>query len=230
MECQYIKSNKENCKYKAIHEFFDTEIRVQKNYCTRHYNQYINKEKNKEQPDIIEKIDITNDIIIYKNITKNIIFKYQDISNTKNLLQYETTHGIVKHFFGFIHTLGGIVSINAGDFERINGYPNYWAWGYEDNMLKIRVVNANYDIDRNNFYKQRWKNVHTLDQASVFLLDYYECCKDITKLGVLLSDVWRPSSISRWGHIYEMYEGMGIQSVALLYSGQQITPIRWPWR
>ena len=84
--------------------------------------------------------------------------------------------------------------------------------------------------DRNNFYKQRWKNVHSLDQASVFLLDYYECCKNITKLGVLLTDVWRPSTISRWGHIYEMYESMGIQSVALLYSGQQITPIRWPWR
>jgi hypothetical protein len=84
--------------------------------------------------------------------------------------------------------------------------------------------------DRNNFYKQRWKNVHSLDQASVFLLDYYECCKNITKLGVLLTDVWRPSTISRWGHIYEMYESMNIQSVALLYSGQQITPIRWPWR
>ena len=92
----------------------------------------------------------------YPNDYKNITLVFNDVDSIpaqKNLLQYETTHGIVKHFFGFIHTLGGIVSINAGDFERINGYPNYWAWGYEDNMLKIRVVNANYDIDRNNFYK-----------------------------------------------------------------------------
>lgn len=84
--------------------------------------------------------------------------------------------------------------------------------------------------DKSNFYKQRWKNVYNLEQACVYLLDYYECCKHITKLGVLLTDVWRPSTLSRWGHIFEMYEAMGIQSVAILYSGNQITPIRWPWR
>ncbi|MBT8579726.1 hypothetical protein G6646_02060 [Polynucleobacter paneuropaeus] len=84
--------------------------------------------------------------------------------------------------------------------------------------------------DKSNFYKQRWKNVHALEEASVYLLDYYERCKHITKLGVLLTDVWRPSTLSRWGHIYEMYETIGIQSVALLYSGHQITLIRWPWR
>jgi hypothetical protein len=84
--------------------------------------------------------------------------------------------------------------------------------------------------DKSSFYKQRWQNVYTLEEASVYLLDYYERCKHITKLGVLLTDVWRPSTLSRWSHIYEMYETMGIQSVALLYSGHQITPIRWPWR
>lgn len=84
--------------------------------------------------------------------------------------------------------------------------------------------------DRSSFYKQRWKNIYSLEEASVYLLDYYERCKHITKLGVLLTDVWRPSTLSRWSHIYEMYEAMGIQSVALLYSGHQITPIRWPWR
>lgn len=84
--------------------------------------------------------------------------------------------------------------------------------------------------DKSTFYKQRWKNAHTLEEASVYLLDYYERCKHITKLGVLLTDVWRPSTLSRWGHIYEMHETMGIQSVALLYSGHQIAPIRWPWR
>jgi len=84
--------------------------------------------------------------------------------------------------------------------------------------------------DRSSFYKQRWKNVYTLEEASVYLLDYYERCKHITKLGVLLTDVWRPSTLSRWSHVYEMYETIGIQSVALLYSGHQIIPIRWPWR
>lgn len=84
--------------------------------------------------------------------------------------------------------------------------------------------------DRSSFYKERWKTAYSLEEASVYLLDYYEHCKHITKLGVLLTDVWRPSTLSRWSHIYEMYETMGIQSVALLYSGHQITPIRWPWQ
>uniref|UniRef100_UPI004047966D hypothetical protein n=1 Tax=Polynucleobacter sp. TaxID=2029855 RepID=UPI004047966D len=84
--------------------------------------------------------------------------------------------------------------------------------------------------DKSTFYKQRWKNAYPLEQAYVYLLDYYEKCQNITKLGVLLTDVWRPSVLSRWGDLYEHYENQGIQSVALLYSGGQITPIRWPWR
>jgi hypothetical protein len=83
--------------------------------------------------------------------------------------------------------------------------------------------------DKSRFYKDCLKNSYTLEQSSIYLLDYYERCKHITKLGVLLTDVWRPGTLSRWSHIYEMYDTMGIQSVALLYSGHQITPIRWPW-
>lgn len=84
--------------------------------------------------------------------------------------------------------------------------------------------------DKSTFYKQRWKNAYPLEQAYVYLLDYYERCQNITKLGVLLTDVWRPSVLRRWGDLYEHFENQGIQSVALLYSGQQVTPIRWPWR
>jgi serine/threonine protein kinase len=129
MECQYIKSNNENCKYKAIHEFYDTEIQIQKNYCTRHYNQYINKEKKKEQPDIIEQIDINNDIIIYKNVTKNIIFKYQDISNNKNLLQYEyklLTEVFTNHI-------------------NIIKYSNYELHKKKDVTLKLDFIPISYD-------------------------------------------------------------------------------------
>jgi hypothetical protein len=84
--------------------------------------------------------------------------------------------------------------------------------------------------DKSTFYKQRWKNAYPLEQSYVYLLDYFEKCKNITKLGVLLTDVWRPSVLCRWSNLYEHYENQGIQSVALLCSGQQITPIRWPWR
>ena len=88
----------------------------------------------------------------YKNIT--LIFNDVDtIPSKKNLFDYNTRHGIVKHFFGFTYTLGGIVSIKAGDFEKIHGFPNYWAWGYEDNVLQHRVQRIGMTIDRSIFFK-----------------------------------------------------------------------------
>lgn len=87
----------------------------------------------------------------YKNIT--LIFNDVDtLPRTKNTLDYKTTNGIVKHFYGFKHALGGIVSIMAHDFEIINGFPNFWAWGYEDNILHDRVLQYGIVIDRTQFY------------------------------------------------------------------------------
>jgi hypothetical protein len=77
----------------------------------------------------------------------------------KNFLTYETTQGNVKHFYGYHFTLGGIVSITGADFEKINGFPNFWAWGYEDNLLNNRVFNAKLVIDRSQFYPIFDKNI-----------------------------------------------------------------------
>jgi hypothetical protein len=43
---------------------------------------------------------------------------------SKNLINYATTVGNIKHFYGFTFTLGGIVSITGEDFEKMNGYLN----------------------------------------------------------------------------------------------------------
>lgn len=93
---------------------------------------------------------------------QNITFVFNDIDTmpyTKNFFDYQTYTGIVKHFFGYTFALGGIVSITGRDFERISGYPNFWAWGYEDNMLQKRVLAANIKIDRSQFYNIMDKNV-----------------------------------------------------------------------
>ena len=106
----------------------------------------------------------------YPNDYKNITLVFNDVDTmpqTKNTIQYETKKGIVKHFYGYIHTLGGIVSINASDFEETNGFPNYWAWGYEDNALNNRVLNNKLTIDRNVFYK-------IMDTTILHLLDGFE--------------------------------------------------------
>lgn len=87
----------------------------------------------------------------YKNITL-VMNDVDTIPRTKNLFDYSTTRGIVKHFYGFKFALGGIVSITAGDFEMINGFPNFWAWGYEDNVLQNRATNARLLTDRSHFF------------------------------------------------------------------------------
>lgn len=88
----------------------------------------------------------------YKNIT--LVFHDIDtIPAEKGLLDYKTRHGVVKHFYGFRFALGGIVSITAGDFEKVNGFPNYWNWGFEDNVLNMRInQNKSLTIDRDTFF------------------------------------------------------------------------------
>ena len=91
----------------------------------------------------------------YPNDYKNISFIFNDIDTIpsfKNLFDYETTNGTIKHFYGYTNTLGGIVSIKGADFEKINGYPNYWGWGHEDNDLQIRATLFKINIDRSKFF------------------------------------------------------------------------------
>ena len=91
----------------------------------------------------------------YPNDYQDITFVFHDVDTFpcwKGLLNYETSHGIVKHFYGFRHTLGGIVSITGKDFERINGFPCFWSYGYEDNLLQTRCLRAKIRIDRSVFF------------------------------------------------------------------------------
>jgi hypothetical protein len=101
----------------------------------------------------------------YPDHYKNITFVFNDIDTmpyTKNFLNYKTTPGTIKHFYGYEFALGGIVSICGEDFERVNGFPNYWAWGYEDNLLNIRIKRAQIQIDRSQFYPIMDKNIMQL--------------------------------------------------------------------
>jgi len=91
----------------------------------------------------------------YPNDYKNMTFVFHDVDTLpykKGLLPYETTHGIVKHFYGFKFALGGIFSIKGNDFERINGFPNLWGWSQEDNLIQRRALANGLKIDRSVFF------------------------------------------------------------------------------
>ena len=105
---------------------------------------------------------------LYPDDYMKITLVFNDIDTmpfTAGFLNYETTPGVVKHFYGFTYTLGGIVSVNAGDFERLNGFPNYWAWGYEDNELNRRVIESGIRLDRSQFYPIMDKNILQLQDG-----------------------------------------------------------------
>ena len=42
--------------------------------------------------------------------------------------------------------------MKGADFEQINGFPCYWGWGMEDNVLQSRCIANKLNIDRSVFY------------------------------------------------------------------------------
>ena len=93
---------------------------------------------------------------LYPSNYQDITLIFNDIDTwpgKEGLIEYTTIPGVVRHFYGFEHTLGGILAIKGADFEKCNGFPNLWGWGLEDNTLQDRCLLVGLTIDRSNFYK-----------------------------------------------------------------------------
>ena len=102
----------------------------------------------------------------YPNTYKNKTLIFHDIDymipNSK-MVNWEANKGVIKHIIGVPLTqslaLGGIFSINAEDFENINGFPNIWTWGYEDNLIAVRAKRNNLKVDYSYFRTNQDKNI-----------------------------------------------------------------------
>jgi len=96
---------------------------------------------------------------------KDIDLVFHDLDNLigeKNLVDFKTKSGVVNHIFGNYkqRNIGGIFAMKAGDFERINGYPNFWGWGYEDLCLGRRLIANKIDVVRKTFSYRDKRVVH----------------------------------------------------------------------
>jgi hypothetical protein len=91
----------------------------------------------------------------YPEEYKNMTFIFHDVDtwpSRKGLIDYQTTPGIVRHFYGYKFALGGMFAIKGADFEKTKGFPNLWGWGIEDNLINDRCLAAGLTIDRSQFY------------------------------------------------------------------------------
>lgn len=107
---------------------------------------------------------------LYPDNYKNIIFVFNDVDTwgkNKNTIKYDTIKNTVKHFYGFTFALGGIFSILGEDFEKVGGFPNFWGWGFEDNIIYERCIKNNFIIDRTNFYEINNDNIIQINNGNI---------------------------------------------------------------
>lgn len=157
--------------------------------------------------------------------------EFMNPSLFKDLLQHSYPHLTIENQIAVL-SVSEVVQKNIGSIGE-SGSISKTEWvvlspfGSPHNAC-VRSIMA-LASDRNRLALQ-WKDSHKLTDAVERVLTYYKACEQITKLGVLVTNVWRPGDLSKYRLDIESFEAKGIQSVAILISGNSAFPISWPWR
>ena len=77
--------------------------------------------------------------------------------------------------------------------------------------------------------KGMYQNSHTLKSGLDALLDYYYHCQGIVKMGVVVTDIWRPSNINQVEMALQYYDFHGIKTIFILTTGKNLSIIQPPW-
>jgi len=82
-------------------------------------------------------------------------------------------------------------------------------------------------------YAREQKNrvkAYSFKKALEALIDYYSHCLPITKLSVIVTNVWRPSELFAFEPALDFYEAKGIRTIIILKSNTNLHLLNFPWR
>ena len=153
---------------------------------------------------------------------KDIVFVFNDIDTLpykKGLLNYTLQKNEIKHYYGFKFCLGGIFAIRGEDFERINGFPSFWYWGWEDTVLYERAIASHLYVNRSQYYEYG-------DTSILHLLD--GVYKDVSmKTREMYNNKIVLDGLSTLSHVvYQKREMLDIESFTCSYSPQDNSVIQ----
>lgn len=75
----------------------------------------------------------------------------------------------------------------------------------------------------------RLRREFTLEGAVRALLGVYKQCQGMTSIGVLVTDVWRPSNLKNHEYDIRTAQQAGTKTVPLLITGRLIQAAKMPW-
>jgi len=78
--------------------------------------------------------------------------------------------------------------------------------------------------------KGSYHNSYTLKAGCDALLNYYQHCQGIVVMGVVVTDIWRPSNINELEIPIQIFELLGIKTIFVLTSGHSVTIIPPTWK